>query len=797
MSEERDVLITWRAIAAYFALAFAMMLPAFIPGQQLAGTDYVTGGFHFVEFATRRLRAGHLPLWVPYVFGGLPMYANPGSTYYPTRLLFSAILPAELIFPSVMLVQFALAGIGMHLFTRLLGVRPWVAGMAAVLFQLTGAVFSAVYAGHDGRIIGATLTPFVFFFVAKGVQTGRYRWFACLSAVTGLSMLSFQLQSVYYLLLSGGAWGVFLLVREWRAHGWPTVIRRGVLGIVAVGFSFVLAAIDILPFSQYVKDSPRSAVAKQDIAFSTQFSMPPTETLGLAVPEQAGIIERYHGPNPFKLHTEYVGAVVLLLLVLGALSFRRDTTWQFMAGQTLVALTICFGGYSAVYKLYYDYLPGTQKFRSPSIALFLVSFSLVTMAALTLNSLADEIELRATGGRRQPLPERLLNALIALGILDIVLAIGTVLDGNDRGLGWARFGVFFVIAAGLVKAWVHGRLSTRVAYLALGVLSVVDLWIIDRQFLWTQPPSEIVYAADDVVRFLESQPSGRVWAFPFPREPVTARYMGNGRFPTSSDYLMRFGIQQAGGEHGNQLYRWNRFVGLSPTGELDWHNFVDYPGILNASAIRYIVSGMPLRLIDGKKTRMGMIGLRELFHGKAYVYVNDSSASRTTLVDHVMPVASPELAMIAMRNGNWDGRTQAVIEAPASPLPAGRNVTGSPGIARITAEDPDHVSIHVEAARDAFLVLSDNDADGWHARVDGREAKIYRTNLTFRGVAVPAGAHEVSFEFRPVLAYWGLWISVVAWTALLASLVVAFIYRPVTGAYPSPAGASSARPARR
>ena len=55
----------------------------------------------------------------------------------------------------------------------------------------------------------------------------------------------------------------------------------------------------------------------------------------------------------------------------------------------------------------------------------------------------------------------------------------------------------------------------------------------------------------------------KVWVFPLPDDPRYPHYMGNGRFGPRSDYLMRFGISQVGGEHGNSLYRWNRLLGRS------------------------------------------------------------------------------------------------------------------------------------------------------------------------------------------------------------------------------------------
>ncbi|HEX5520650.1 MAG TPA: hypothetical protein VFX29_03100, partial [Longimicrobiaceae bacterium] len=191
------------AAAIYFVLSLVYFLPAFAPGRQVYGTDYLGGGYMFYHFVGERLAAGVLPKWVPYVFGGMPLAANPGSTYHPVHFVADLLLPTSKVLAAVFVVHFWIAGLGMYLLARELESRRWVAFVAGLAFQFTGITMSWVYAGHDGRIMVATMAPLFFYCLHRGVRTARLAPFAGAAATLGFALLSFQIQNSYYLLLAG------------------------------------------------------------------------------------------------------------------------------------------------------------------------------------------------------------------------------------------------------------------------------------------------------------------------------------------------------------------------------------------------------------------------------------------------------------------------------------------------------------------------------------------------------------------------------------------------------------------
>lgn len=774
---DADLVIPFKLAAGiFFALAIVYFAPAFFPGRGIFGTDYLAGGYQFMEFLSNQLRSGVIPKWVPYVYGGVPLHANPGSTYYPSRLLLMFLLPDSRIFPALLLTQFAIGGTGMYLLARELGARTWIAFLAGLAFMFTGITMSGVYSGHDGRIIVATFSPLVFFCLHRGMRTGRIAPFVGLAATLGFSLLCFQIQSNYYLLIAAAAWTLFC-AWQFREVGVPKIVARLGLALAAVAFAFALAAVNFLPFLDYVGESPRGAAGGRGYEYSTSFSMPPAEISGFAIPEQQGTLGTYHGKSFFKQHTEYVGALVIAMLLLGVYFSRRNKYWAFFAATALLALSMSLGGYTRLYKLYYNFLPGVNKFRAPSISLFLVSMSLVIMAALTLEAIAkvrdnapeeEKAARRAAKGTKvrteSDFARYLTLGVVALGVL-MVLVSQTIPSPLGEAVGWIRFGLFLIIVGFLIYSWLRGVITSRTVAMALCVVTLADLWIVTRKFFQTVRPPDEVYAPDDVVQYLRAQgDSDRVWVFPFGGPSVYhgSEQVGSNRIPLRN-YLMHFGFEQAGGEHGNQLERFNEYAGAGKQVYVDWHNFAGWPAFMSAANIRYIVSGVELQLYNPDSTKSQDI--EEVFRGSAIVYRNNKVLPRAFLVGDARVIPNADSALAFMKIRGWDPRQTAVVDRPLGiALPATPLIDSTV----ITTRRPDKVVVKTTTNRPALLVLGDVYAHGWKAWVDDKATPIVITNVAFRGVPVAAGTHTVRFEFDPDALTTGRTISLVLFVMLIA-----------------------------
>ncbi len=321
------------------------------------------------------------------------------------------------------------------------------------------------------------------------------------------------------------------------------------------------------------------------------------------------------------------------------------------------------------------------------------------------------------------------------------MAEGTV--GLSPSEGWIRFAFFAAAVAASLWAWYGRKLSSLAAMVLLSLVTVTDLWVVGKRFFMTLPPPSVTYAEDEVTAFLRAQPGPfRVWAVE-----------GQSAWPAYKNLPMWYGIEQAGGEHGNQLQRYNEFAGAGAETYVDFHNFGD-PRFLAAANIRYLTLSAELQVPF----------LREAYRGRqTIVYENLLALPRAYLVPRAVAV-EPGAALAAMQDTAWDPRAVAFVEGggvpalPEAPLEGG---------AEVLAHEPDRVVVRTTASRPALLVLSDNWYRDWTATVDGRDAPVHLTNHTFRGVVVPQGTHEVEFVFRSPELRTGLYVHLAGIALLL------------------------------
>ncbi|MEO0076611.1 MAG: hypothetical protein ABIK19_02960, partial [candidate division WOR-3 bacterium] len=127
---------------------FLIFGPSLLTGSKMMyGSDWLLGGYTAREVITRQIsRFKTIPMWYNFIFSGLPTVAGPygdvGSIYPFIRL----ILPTHLFWTFLFVFGLILAGIGMYLFLRSIGISVPAALIASVSYMFAGNLVSTTFA---------------------------------------------------------------------------------------------------------------------------------------------------------------------------------------------------------------------------------------------------------------------------------------------------------------------------------------------------------------------------------------------------------------------------------------------------------------------------------------------------------------------------------------------------------------------------------------------------------------------------------------------------------------------------
>jgi hypothetical protein len=86
--------------------------------------------------------------------------------------------------------------------------------------------------------------------------------------------------------------------------------------------------------------------------------------------------------------------------------------------------------------------------------------------------------------------------------------------------------------------------------------------------------------------------------------------------------------------------------------------------------------------------------------------------------------------------------------------------------------------LHVEVEGPGWLVVGEVWAPGWQAALDGKPVEVHRTDVAFLGLPLPAGSHQVDFEYAPLGWTWGRWVSFATAVFLLVSTTLILLSEP-------------------
>lgn len=754
------------AAAAVLALWPALLSLPMLAGRWLASpwSDQYTAGYPFHAWSAEWWRrTGHVPLWNPELFGGLPFVAaGHGDIFYPTWLL-RLFVPVTAAGNLSFFVHYILAGLFTYALLRRLGAAWTGAVVGGLAYELSGLIASYPSPGHDGKLFASTALPLAFLALVLALRERRWAGYSLLAVAVALALLG-HFQLAYYLLIAAGVFALYLTFEEAPDRPPAARMARLALALGAVLLGFGIAAIQILPFFGYIPFSPR-AHGYYGFAGSTSFAIPWDHVPEFFLKDFVGSHATYWGSNPLKLHSEYLGLPVIALAALGAAARERRRFLWWVGGLGALFLLVSLGAGTPFYRLWWALMPLVKKTRAPGMAFFVVAFVTALLAAFgTDRAVRGEGRRAARGMLAAGGVVALLAAAGVWGRLAAALAAGAqaatgraatpdqaaiLWGGLTSGLALAAAGA----ALGPARRWLPARRLALVLPLVLGT----DLWLNARHFWsYTEP-----YGRDALL--------DRIAATPPPYRVLDA-----GVYPGSA--LMAFDIPQVLGYHGNELRYYDELLG----GKNEWRNLRSLK-LWDLLAVRYAIfpAGSPpgdsipgfRRVLDSVPTWAG--GHATLFERAApppYARVvpgavkTDSSSVIPTLLDPRLDYARLVLF---------------TPDQPVTPRPLTTMPPASPSQASVTAWQPGRMSVRLAPAPpdSSYLVIAENWYPDWRAWVDGRATAVLRGDYALLTVPLPPGATRVELAFHSDRYERGKDITLVSLGLLLAATAAAAAVR--------------------
>lgn len=691
--------------------------------------------------------------WTESMFGGMPTATIHASTKGDwTQPLYDLLLvgkrPATYLFISLL---------GAWLLMLALGINPLIAAGGAVAVTFCAYNFQIIQVGHNTKMQALAFLPWVLAAMVFTYRTclGKKKWlpWTALGAALFALALSFQVkanhpQITYYLALMILIYVIAVFVRLVRDKE-----RRAGLGrfFAASGLLLVLGcagiatnATKLLPTYEYTPYSMRggssSADAKGDgskglkLDYATAWSYGWEELPNLMIPNFNGgsssgavdpkdsetakllrsagqpnvdeickALPMYWGPQPFTAGPMYMGAITIFLFILGLFICEGKDKWWLLVATVLAIFLGLGSNFMWFTKLFYDCAPLYNKFRTVSMALVVLQFTLPMLAFIVLDRYA-----KGDFTRKELQKPLIISWLLTAGVCFLFWLApglaGSFTGSVDAGQQEVLVDAFIADRMSLLKAdairsflFVTAAFACllamkrrRVMALAVCLLILVDMFSIGKRYL---NESDFV--------------SPKAFKSQFNKRPVDEQILQD----TDPSYrVLDLTVNVFNDSHPSY---WHKNIGgYSPAKLQRYQEYIDSHLNSEINAL-YKALGSVSTVGEAEEALPYLEGLASL--NCRYVIIGDDIALE-------YPYA---------RGAAW--------------------FDGVDGTVEMTSYAPNRLSYRYSSAEGGRLVFSEvYYPQGWTLTLDGGdELPIELYGELFRSAEVPAGEHTLEMSFAP------------------------------------------------
>jgi len=741
--------------AVPFAAILVVLAPYLWPPDRAPGSYFSDihhqHGPNVMLLAKGLARDGELPRWNEQDFAGAPMVGDlQVGVYNPVYWLL--LLRPTLNSMGLMIVAYALLGsLGFMLYARQLGLSALAAAVGATAFTLGGKLLlHLVLPGHSVKA-PFFLVPLLLWTMDRLAQRPGCRRVAATAVIGALIAVSLHPQVLFYtgwLTLTVG------LASIWRAPR-PRSALVGLAG--AAVLALALAAVHLLPFFDLSGEFSRAFPQLYDVA---RWDAEHPEA-------HAHLMELVLGTSSSWEAHYYFGGVTLWLVLVAFLVAPAQLHRRLLWLHGLLAATFLLYGLGpagAVQPLL-SHLPGFEHFRLPARALVVLALPVAVLVALGVDTLRE-----APARRRR---------FAAAGALVIVTPLLVAAGGGLRHVG--------LLAAAVCGG---GALGTPRRRRSAGDSSEAAAVVL------TAPPSSLREALGGLVLLLAItlDTAGAIspWVQTVPEKDTDALAPGL----TLPDDLSRIGrIAEVGRDTVNpgipelakRRYDLETLAGYNSL--VPWR-FILFATYASGYSPAEHNIGDTVSIRPERRELFDLLGTTHFLHGPdargAWQWEHTEGAlPRAYLVPDpiVVPEGAGGGALVAETRAlahleRLNPREHVLLHGTTA-----RSALDSIGVTDetplerfrpvpLTMRRPNRIALDLTIERPAVLVLNEPYFRGWRAWSRGVELPVLRANVLFRALALPAGHHEIAFEFSPRSWQLGWWISVTA-LAVTGGLAVA------------------------
>lgn len=696
---------------------YAKDYPRGIPFKNFLITDPVRQQYPWKNLSIELEKKGQLPLWNPYSFAGSPLLANfQSGAFYPINIVFF-VLPFSVAWGFFILLQPLLALIFLFLYLDNLKLDKRASILGALSFAFGG--FSISWLEWGNVFHTALWLPLILLSIDKILflkNNSKFNiWWIVLLLSLLCSFFAGHLQLFFYTLLFSF---VYFVARVYKLKNKKNVILK----FSTLFFVFTLVSSVVwIPSLEFILLSARNV--DQDYRMIAGWFIPWQNIVQFIVPDFFGNPStlNYFGVWNYGEFISYIGIGSFIFAFFAI--FRKDKKTIFFFSAFLISLLFAFPTLFAKipYKFNIPFLSTAQ----PTRLIYIADFALSILAGLGFDYFL-----------KTKLKKKTIFILSIISIIFVTIWIFVLYLFNNispQNLSVVKQNLILPT----ILVFVNSLLIIFILVLkdkklvSILTLVIVLLVFIDLlRFGWKYTPftnKEYLYPNTKTIKFLKEN-------------------LGNYRYMSTDSRIFppNFSV----------MYKFQSLDGYDPLYLEDYAELIaaigrklpniDRPfgfnriitpqstdtSLINILGVKYIITfGKPGINPNYKKV---------FTEGQTNVYENLDVLPRTFFAWNIYAAKNKQDVIEQIFKFKDDLKTNAIVEGLSSKK-------YNDGVANITSYSENKIEILTKNSKEGFLVLTDSYYPTWHAMIDGKETKIYKTDYDFRGIVVPKGEHRIEF----------------------------------------------------